>query len=69
MAAVGAFRAFPGSANKKTVLDNAAKLHDTFPYAGAAGRFGFNVNGQLYPPDIPVYRDSDGTCSLVSAGA
>lgn len=68
MAAVGALRAFPGLPDKQTALDNAAKLHDTMPYPGAAGQFGFNVNGQLAPPDIPVYRDSDGTCSLVSAG-
>lgn len=69
MAAVGAFRRFPGPPDKETVLNNAAKLQGSIPYTGAAGRFGFNVKGQLAPADIPVYRESNGTCSLVSAGA
>jgi hypothetical protein len=69
MAAVGALRHFPGSPSKETVFDNAARLQGSMPYMGAAGQFGFNVNGQLAPPDIPVYRDSDGKCSLVPPGA
>jgi hypothetical protein len=69
MAAVGALRHFPGPSSKQTVASNATELHDSMPYTGAAGPFGFNVNGQLAPADIPVYRDSDGTCSQVSAGA
>ena len=69
MAAVGAFRLVPGPPSKETVLRNAAESHDPMPYTGAAGQFGFNVNGQLAHVDIPVYQDSNGTCSLVPAGA
>lgn len=65
MAAVGAFRYSPGSPTKETVFNNAATLQGSMPYAGAAGQFGFSVKGQLADADIPVYRESDGTCSLV----
>jgi hypothetical protein len=69
MAAVGALRYRPSPRDKETVLSNAVKLQGSMPYTGAAGQFGFNVNGRLAPPDIPVYQESNGTCSLVSAGA
>lgn len=68
MAAVGALRHFPGSPDKETVLSNAMKSQGSTPYTGAAGQFGFTVKGQLASPDIPVYRESDGKCLLVSAG-
>lgn len=67
MAAAGALRRFPGPPDKETAARNAMNLQDSAPYAGAAGRFGFNVNGQLASRDIPVYRDSGGQCSLVRA--
>jgi hypothetical protein len=69
MAAVGALRRFPGSPNKETVLSNAVKSQGSMPYAGAAGQFGFTVNGQqLAAAGIPIYRESNGRCSLVSEG-
>lgn len=69
MAAVGAVRHSPGLPDKETVLIEAVKLQDSLPYTGVTGQFGFNVNGQLAAADIPVYQESNGACSLVSAGA
>jgi hypothetical protein len=68
MAAVGAVRHSPGSPDKETVLSSAVALQGAARYPGAASQFGFNANGQLAPADIPVYRESNGTCALVSAG-
>jgi hypothetical protein len=31
------------------------------------GKFGFNPNGRLANPDIPVYQSSAGLCSLIAA--
>jgi ABC-type branched-subunit amino acid transport system substrate-binding protein len=69
MAAVGALRYSRGPLNKETVLGNAVKSEGSMPYEGVAGHFGFNINGQLATADIPVFKDENGICSLVSAGA
>jgi ABC-type branched-subunit amino acid transport system substrate-binding protein len=69
MAAAGALRHFPGPPDKETVLRNAVELQASLPYAGVNGQFGFTAKGQLASADIPVYQDSNGTCSQVSAGA
>jgi hypothetical protein len=67
MAAAGAAGHSPGSPDKRATLRNAIALEGSAPYPGVSGSFGFNDKGQLSPPDIPVYRDTDGTCALVPA--
>lgn len=69
IAAAGALGHSNSPPSKETVGSNAANLENHTPYAGAAGQFGFDVKGRLAGADIPVYQDSNGTCSLVPAGA
>lgn len=68
MAATGALRQ-ASAPSKAAVLTSARRLPETSKYRGAAGTFGFNLNGQIFPTDIPLYTESNGICSPVAAPA
>jgi hypothetical protein len=67
MAAVGALQPTQGSPDRQTEAANAMNAVNSknpIRYTGVSSvKFGFNVNGQLAAADIPVYLETNGTCT------